>query len=92
VRVDPEELVNLRQPVSNAKALSTYIGHANIATTLDLYGHLMPGNERGQISQGRAVREDNSIRVSGSNTQIVCARPGTIVVWEGDPIPIAFPR
>jgi integrase len=29
----------------NAKALSTYMGHANIAVTFDLYGHLMPGNE-----------------------------------------------
>ena len=29
----------------NAKALSTYMGHANIAITLDSYGHLMPGNE-----------------------------------------------
>lgn len=29
----------------NAKALSTYIGHANIAVTYDRYGHLMPGNE-----------------------------------------------
>lgn len=29
----------------NAKALSTYIGHASIKTTLDRYGHLMPGNE-----------------------------------------------
>jgi integrase len=29
----------------NAKALSTYMGHANIATTIDKYGHLMPGNE-----------------------------------------------
>jgi len=28
-----------------AKALSTYMGHANIAITLDRYGHLMPGNE-----------------------------------------------
>jgi len=27
----------------NAKALSTYMGHATI--TLDRYGHLMPGNE-----------------------------------------------
>jgi len=30
----------------NAKALSTYMGHANIATTMDRYGHLMPGNEQ----------------------------------------------
>jgi integrase len=29
----------------NAKALSTYMGHANIAITFDRYGHLMPGNE-----------------------------------------------
>ena len=29
----------------NAKALSCYMGHANISITLDRYGHLMPGNE-----------------------------------------------
>jgi integrase len=29
----------------NAKALSTYMGHANISITLDRYGHLMPGSE-----------------------------------------------
>jgi integrase len=29
----------------NAKALSTYIGHASISITVDRYGHLMPGNE-----------------------------------------------
>jgi len=29
----------------NAKALSTYCGHANISITMDRYGHLMPGNE-----------------------------------------------
>jgi integrase len=28
----------------NAKALSTYLGHATIAMTFDIYGHLMPGN------------------------------------------------
>jgi hypothetical protein len=30
----------------NAKALSSYMGHASITITLDRYGHLMPGNER----------------------------------------------
>ena len=30
----------------NAKALSVYMGHANIAVTFDRYGHLMPGSER----------------------------------------------
>jgi hypothetical protein len=29
----------------NAKALSTFIGHANISITLDRYGQLMPGCE-----------------------------------------------
>jgi integrase len=29
----------------NAKALSTYMGHASVMITLDRYGHLMPGNE-----------------------------------------------
>jgi integrase len=29
----------------NAKALSTYTGHAAVAITYDRYGHLMPGNE-----------------------------------------------
>jgi integrase len=29
----------------NAKALSTYMGHATISITIDKYGHLMPGNE-----------------------------------------------
>jgi hypothetical protein len=29
----------------NAKALSTFIGHANISITLDRYGQLMPGSE-----------------------------------------------
>lgn len=29
----------------NAKALSTYMGHASIQITYDRYGHLMPGNE-----------------------------------------------
>jgi integrase len=30
----------------NAKALTTYMGHASVKTTFDRYGHLMPGNER----------------------------------------------
>jgi integrase len=29
----------------NAKALSTFMGHASITITLDRYGHLMPGSE-----------------------------------------------
>jgi hypothetical protein len=29
----------------NVKALSTFMGHANIRITLDQYGHLLPGSE-----------------------------------------------
>jgi integrase len=29
----------------NAKALSSYMGHASVTITYDRYGHLMPGNE-----------------------------------------------
>jgi integrase len=29
----------------NAKALSSYMGHASIVETMDRYGHLLPGNE-----------------------------------------------
>lgn len=29
----------------NAKTVSAYLGHANIATTFDRYGHLFPGSE-----------------------------------------------
>jgi len=29
----------------NAKALSTFMGHANVSITLDRYGHPMPGSE-----------------------------------------------
>jgi integrase len=29
----------------NAKALSSYLGHATVAITLDRYGHLLPGSE-----------------------------------------------
>ena len=29
----------------NAKAPQTFMGHANIAVTMDRYGHLMPGTE-----------------------------------------------
>jgi integrase len=30
----------------NAKALSSYLGHASVTVTYDRYGHLMPGNEQ----------------------------------------------
>ena len=38
----------------NAKALSSYMGHAGISITLDRYGHLMPGSE----SQAAGMLDD----------------------------------
>jgi len=38
----------------NAKALSTYMGHASIAITLDRYWHLFPGNEMTLLSSSTA--------------------------------------
>jgi integrase len=29
----------------NIKTVSTFMGHANISVTMDLYGHLLPGSE-----------------------------------------------
>lgn len=31
--------------LANAKALTSYMGHASVTITYDRYGHLMPGNE-----------------------------------------------
>lgn len=35
----------------NAKALSTYMGHADVGITLNRYGHLFPGNESEAANQ-----------------------------------------
>ena len=47
---------------STPKALSTYLGHANIGITLDLHGHLMPGNEdeAAGLLDGYLARETGS--------------------------------
>jgi integrase len=47
----------------NAKALSTYMGHANIAITLNLYGHLMPGNE----DEAAGMLDAYLVRAGGGN-------------------------
>jgi len=50
----------------NAKALSTYMGHANISITLDRYGHLMPGNEdeAAELLDAYLVRADTQARLA----------------------------
>ena len=45
----------------NVKALSTYMGHANIKITLDRYGHLLPGNE----AEARALLDAYLDRAGG---------------------------
>lgn len=49
-----------------AKALSTFMGHANIAITLDRYGHLMPGSEDEAVGLVDAylARADTAARLS----------------------------
>lgn len=43
---DPEPFASILIAVGvNAKAITTYMGHASIETTYDLYGKLMPGPE-----------------------------------------------
>ena len=56
----------------NAKALSTFMGHANIGITLDLYGHLMPGsqNEAAALLDAYLARE-----VGGSTSTITSTEP-----------------
>jgi integrase len=50
----------------NAKALSTYMGHSNIAITMDRYGHLMPGNEAeaAELLDAYLQRADTAARVA----------------------------
>lgn len=50
----------------NAKALSTYMGHANISITLDRYGHLFPGNEdeAASLLDAYLERADSAARIA----------------------------
>jgi integrase len=46
----------------NAKAISTYMGHASIETTFDLYGKLLPGNEAEAGARLDQMLSDGSTR------------------------------
>jgi integrase len=50
----------------NAKALSTFIGHASITITLDRYGHLMPGaeDEAAGLLDAYLARADTAARLA----------------------------
>jgi integrase len=45
----------------NAKALSSFMGHASITVTFDLYGHLMPGTEAEGAALLDAFLEDPEV-------------------------------
>jgi integrase len=64
----------------NAKALSTYMGHANISITLDRYGHLMPGNgqEAAGMLDAYLQRADNAARLAqlGDTTGAITGASG----------------
>ncbi len=64
----------------NAKALSTFMGHANISITLDRYGHLMPGSEEeaaglldAYLTAQRERAEDAARGVGGAGEERVWA-------------------
>lgn len=50
----------------NAKSITTYMGHASIQTTYDLYGKLMPGSEleAAALVDAYLARADTSARLS----------------------------
>jgi integrase len=56
----------------NAKALQTFMGHANISITLDRYGHLMPGSEAegarllDAYLSAQRERDEEAARAAGS--------------------------
>lgn len=44
----------------NAKELSVYIGHSDVRTTFNRYGHLMPGGERAAVAKLDAFLEGSA--------------------------------
>jgi integrase len=41
----------------NIKQISVYMGHSDVKTTLNVYGHLLPGDEVGAVAQVDAFFE-----------------------------------
>ena len=60
----------------NAKAITTYMGHASIQTTYDLYGKLMPGSE----SEASALVD---AYLAGADTQSRLDRLGSLTDAHG---------
>src|SRR5512133_3606863 len=79
----------------NAKALSTFMGHAKIGITLDRYGHLMPGSEAeaaglldGYLEAERERAEEAARSASGVHGDVLTgARTGAqLVHGDGEPL------
>jgi hypothetical protein len=62
----------------NAKGISTYMGHSAIGITLDLYGHLMPGNEleAAGLLDAYLRLADTDARIAHSRGRRLRPRPG----------------
>lgn len=54
----------------NAKQLGAYMGHANISTTYDIYGHLMRGSgaEAASLMDAYLARADTASRIASATT------------------------
>ena len=85
----------------NAKALSTFMGHASVAFTLDRYGHLFPGSEdeaaelldglsaagehTGAPSRARGRRVSGALQLRCSALPKQAAESGRLRYWVGRP-------
>jgi hypothetical protein len=67
----------------NAKALQTFMGHANISITLDRYGHLLPGSEAEAAGlldaymKAERQRAEEAARSAGTNPPAAIGLAGT---------------
>ena len=52
----------------NPKQVQTYIGHSSIATTFNIYGHLLPGDEATAAAQLDALLDGGGSRYNGGTT------------------------
>jgi integrase len=75
----------------NAKALQTFMGHSSITTTLDTYGHLMPGSEDEAANlldaylDAQQERAEAAARAAGAElTDVLTGAPTGARVARGD--------
>ena len=63
----------------NLKALQVHMGHSTVTTTIDLYGHLMPGGEieSAALADAYLERANQVARMAASVPQSVPHTPET---------------